>query len=112
MGTFIASDLRNAAKLGRDRANLDPHVAIDDAVLLAAIERRAGQTRGDIFDATKEGPYQFGRVGDHETLPKLNLRLPARLDAPDRARRGAARTPAPAPPPAHGISLPRHDPAV
>ena len=81
MGRFVASDLRNAAELGRDRANLDPHLAVDDAVLLAAIERRAGQTRRDIFDPTQEGPYLFDWVGDEEASPEFNLRLPIGIDA-------------------------------
>src|SRR5580693_2479407 len=87
MGRLIASDLCNAAEFSRDRANLDLHPAVDHAVLLAAIERRAGQTFRDIFDPPEEGPYLVDRVGDDEALPELDLRLPIGLDARGRARR-------------------------
>src|ERR1700678_543903 len=80
MGRLIASDLRNTAELGRDRANLNLHLAVDDPVLLAAIERRAGQTDRDILDTAEEGPDFVDRMSDHEALPELNLRLPIDLD--------------------------------
>ena len=86
MGRLVARDLRNAVEFGRDGANLDPHFAVDDAVLLTPIERRAGQTFRDIFDATEEGPHLVDRISDDEALPELDLRLPIRLDPRSHAR--------------------------
>ena len=77
---LIARDLRDAAELGRDRADLHPDLAVDPAVPLAAIERRAGQASRHIVDPAEEGPHLIDRMSDDEALPELDLRLPVGLD--------------------------------
>ena len=77
---IIARDVGDAAELGRDRASLYPDLAVDPAVLLAAVKRRAGEAGRDVFNPAKEGPHLFDRVCDDEASPELDLRLPVGLE--------------------------------
>ena len=88
---IIARDVGDAAELSRDRTGLDPDLAVDPAILLAAVKRRAGKAGRHVFDPSEEGPYLFNRVCDEEALPEFDLRLPVGLKARGRAYRHAWR---------------------